>query len=111
MEIRRLRQILKTFSDDTRLRIMVLLRAGRINVNDLCRVLGKSQSNISKHLTRLRLTGIVNDKREGLNVFYFLRRPTDSGEVRLIESITKAASFSKAVKKDSDALQKLRKES
>jgi DNA-binding transcriptional ArsR family regulator len=110
VEIRRIRQILKTFSDDTRLRIITILGSGRINVTDLCRVLGKSQSNISKHLTRLRLTGLVNDKREGLNVFYFLRRPTDNAEARLIESITKVASFTEAIKKDKDALRNLRKE-
>jgi DNA-binding transcriptional ArsR family regulator len=110
MEIRRMRQILKTFSDDTRLRIVVVLGTGRVNVGDLCTVLGKSQSNVSKHLTRLRLTGLVSDKREGLNVFYFLRRPADKNEARLIDSITKVASFAEAVKKDTEALQKLRKE-
>ena len=105
-----MRQILKTFADDTRLRIVALLGAGRVNVSDLCTVLNKSQSNVSKHLTRLRLTGLVSDKREGLNVFYFLRRPSDAIEGRLIESITKTASHVEAVKKDTEALQKLRKE-
>ena len=88
MRIRRARQLLKSLADDTRLRIVNILKKGELNVSELCRTLGTSQSNISKHLTRLRLTGIVNDKRRGLNVYYYLREPETKVHAELVRAIT-----------------------
>ncbi|MBN2121070.1 MAG: winged helix-turn-helix transcriptional regulator [Candidatus Omnitrophica bacterium] len=109
MEIRRIRQIIKTFSDDTRLRIIALLHAETLNVTDLCKIVGKSQSNISKHLARLRLTGLVSDKRQGQNVFYFLRKSANDIEDKLVNSLTSSLSATEIFKKDIEALNKIRK--
>ena len=88
MKIRRVRQILKTLADDTRLRIINLLYQEKLNVSELREILGSNQSNLSKHLAKLRLTGMVSDKRTGLNVYYFLKRPEDRAHEELIKSIT-----------------------
>lgn len=88
MRIKRARQILKSFADDTRLRIINLLNQQELTVTKLCKILDKNQSSISKHLTRLRLTGIVGDKRDGLNVYYRLARPESNMHRELINIIT-----------------------
>ena len=72
MRVKKTRQMLKSLADDTRLRIVNLLSKGALNVTDMRKILGSTQSNLSKHLARLRLTGVVTDKRKGLNVYYCL---------------------------------------
>jgi ArsR family transcriptional regulator len=62
----------KLLSDDTRLRIMVLLYHRKLCVCQLCGITGASQPNISKHLGRLRDAGLVKDEREEQYIFYSL---------------------------------------
>ena len=106
MRIKRARQILKSLADDTRLRIVNLLSRKELNVSELCKVLGASQSNVSKHLTSLRLVNIVGDKREGLNVYYFLTKPKDKFHKELIRVVAKGLSEVEIFKKDLEVLKK-----
>lgn len=108
MNIKGVRRILKAFSDDTRLRIINLLRNDELSVTELCRTLHKNQSNISKHLTRLRLTGIVGDRRDGINVYYHLTMPSDRHFRRLLDSVSLGIKDLSAFKEDLKRLRKLR---
>jgi len=78
MTLKKLRQILKTLGDDTRLRIIYLLNIRELTVSDICLVLKINQSAASKHLVRLRLMKIVNDRREGNFIYYSLRENIDT---------------------------------
>ena len=109
MRIKKARQMLKSFADDTRLRIINLLGKQGLNVTDLCKILGTNQSNLSKHLARLRLTGVVNDKRKGLNVYYTLRVPENRAHKELINTITFGLSELETFKKDIVKLEELKK--
>ena len=109
MRIKKARQILKSFADDTRLRIINLLNRQELNVMELCEILGSSQSNLSKHLARLRLTGVVNDRREGLNVYYYLCKPENRAHRELINAITVGLSELEIFKKDIEKLNELKK--
>lgn len=109
MRIKKARQILKSLADDTRLRIINLLGKQELNVTELCEILGVSQSNLSKHLARLRLTGVVNDRREGLNVYYYLRKPENRAHKELISTITVGLSELEVFKKDLGKLSKTKK--
>ena len=108
MRIRRARQILKSLADDTRLRIVNLLNSEQLNVSELCAILGKRQSNLSKHLARLRLTGVVTDRREGLNVYYYLRNPDNRAHKELLNSIISGLSGLKVFKEDLKKLKKIK---
>lgn len=44
-------------------------------VCELTEALKVSQSSVSKHLGILKKAGIIDSKKEGLNVYYFLRIP------------------------------------
>ena len=63
-------------ADETRLRLLGLLRAtgGREGVasGDLAKAIRMSESALSHQLQRLRLAGVVTCRREGQNVFYSL---------------------------------------
>ena len=109
MRIRKARQILKSFADDTRLRIINLLGKQSLNVSELCEILGTTQSNLSKHLARLRLTGVVSDRREGLNVYYNLRAPENRAHKELISVITIGLSELKVFKEDIEKLNRVKK--
>ena len=109
MRIKKARQILKSFADDTRLRIINLLNHQELNVTELCEILQKNQSNLSKHLSRLRLTGVVGDKREGLNVYYYLIKPKNKAHQELLNSITVGLADLETFKRDLENLKKLKK--
>ena len=101
--------MLKSFADDTRLRIINLLAQESLNVGNLCDILEVSQSNLSKHLARLRLTGVVSDRRKGLNVYYYLRTPENRSHKELVNAITVGLSELEVFKNDIVTLEKMKK--
>jgi ArsR family transcriptional regulator len=64
-------QIFKALSDETRLRIMSLLVRGQeLCVCDIIAALDLPQSTVSRHLSYLRNTGLVYDRRKGIWMYY-----------------------------------------
>lgn len=111
MRIRRLRQILKSFADETRLRIINLLNKKDLTVSELCDILNKNQSNISRHLARMRLTEVVGDRREGLNVYYYLTKPNNGTYKKLLDAIIVGFSDVDIFKEDLKRLKEHKKKS
>ena len=70
----------KALADQTRLRIISLLRAGEICVCDIHGSLGLPQPTVSRHLAYLRKTGLVATRKDGLWVHYRLAEPAGSGD-------------------------------
>ena len=62
----------KGLADINRLRIINLLLHGELCGCDIQYVVGSSQSNVSRHLTYLKRSGLVEDRREGYRVYYRL---------------------------------------
>jgi len=67
-----LEQIFKALADENRLRIIKLLLHGEFCVCELEIFLGLSQSNLSRHLGKLKTAGIVSAKKEGQWVHYMI---------------------------------------
>ncbi|OGR04917.1 MAG: ArsR family transcriptional regulator [Deltaproteobacteria bacterium RIFOXYD12_FULL_50_9] len=67
-------KIFKALADETRLRIMALLANGELCVCDLMAVLNLPQSTVSRHLSYLKNTGWVLDRRQGTWMHYRLNR-------------------------------------
>lgn len=63
-------QILKALADETRLRILQLLAAGELCVCELMAVLDLPQSTVSRHLSYLKNSGWVQDRRDGVWMYY-----------------------------------------
>lgn len=63
-------RILKSLSEDTRLRIVKCLFRGEHSVSEIAKITGTEYSQVSHHLGVLRNSGIVIDKRDGKNVLY-----------------------------------------
>ena len=73
--------VLKAVAEPTRLRVLVLLAQGELNVKDLTRVLGQSQPRISRHLKLLAEAGLVERAPEGSWVYFRLAEDGRGGEV------------------------------
>ena len=107
MRIKKARQILKSFADDTRLRIINLLNHKELSVSELCVILDAGQSSLSKHLGRLRLTGVVSDRREGMSVYYSLVKPKEKAHKELLNAIISGLAESEAFIQDFQKLKEL----
>ena len=65
--------LFKTLADETRLGIVLLLRAqGECCVCELTAILQQPQPKISRHLAQLRSCGVLCDRRQGKWIYYRL---------------------------------------
>ncbi len=65
-------EFFKVMSDETRLRILVLLSQKEMCVCEICDMLNVSQPKVSRHLAKLRDADLVRDVRQGQWVFYYV---------------------------------------
>ena len=65
-------ELFKTLGDETRLRILNLLCEREVCVCEMVEILRLGQSKVSRHLAALRHAGLVDCRREGMWVIYFL---------------------------------------
>jgi ArsR family transcriptional regulator len=71
--LRQLARLFQALSDETRLRILEMLRSGEHCVCDLTGALDAQQSRLSFHLRTLKEAGLVTDRRAGRWSYYALR--------------------------------------
>ncbi|MBI3600369.1 MAG: helix-turn-helix transcriptional regulator [Nitrospinae bacterium] len=63
------------FSNPKRLEIIDLLRDGEKSVNELSSLMEIPQANLSQHLSLMRQSGILDTRREGVNIYYSIANP------------------------------------
>lgn len=71
-DIQKVSQLYKVLSDPTRLRILLILKRGELNVTAIADELSMEQSAVSHQLKLLRQNRVVKSKREGKTIFYSL---------------------------------------
>ncbi|MCC7253741.1 metalloregulator ArsR/SmtB family transcription factor, partial [Hyphomicrobium sp.] len=103
---------LKAAAESTRLRILVLLAAGELNVKDLTQILGQSQPRISRHLKLLAEAGLIERFREGSWVYFHVSDRSEGGRLvrRILETVdrrdpvlTRDAARAEALKHEREA--------
>jgi ArsR family transcriptional regulator, arsenate/arsenite/antimonite-responsive transcriptional repressor len=104
--MRDLEQLFKGLADQTRLRILNLLIHGELCVCDIQYVLQSSQPNVSRHLTYLKNSGLVLDRREGARMYYRLAQPADGVHKLLYGFLRDLFPSSEALAEDSRNLKK-----
>jgi len=70
--INELSECMKLLSDKTRLTILALLKEREMCVCDLVDILETTQPNVSQHLRKLKLGGLVNETKRSQWVYYSL---------------------------------------
>jgi len=63
------------FSNPKRLEIIDLLRDGEKTVNELSSLMEIPQANLSQHLSLMRQSGILDARRDGVNIYYSIANP------------------------------------
>lgn len=71
-DVRRAADALRMLADPTRLKILWALMQGETSVACLAELAGTSPTAVSQHLSKLRLAGLVANRREGTFVYYTL---------------------------------------
>lgn len=67
--------IYKILANSKRLEVLNILKTGETGVEELLKITGLSKANLSQHLALLRHSGLVQTRREGLNIFYTIVDP------------------------------------
>ncbi|MGL5255623.1 MAG: ArsR/SmtB family transcription factor [Proteocatella sp.] len=80
--------VFKILSDETRLRILMLLFEEELCVCEIYGILDESQPKVSKALSKLRDLGIVIDERKEKFVYYSLNKK-NSLMIEILSSIKK----------------------
>lgn len=88
--MKELEQYFKALADTNRLRILNLLLHGELCVCDIQYVLEATQPNVSRHLSYLKNSGLVLDRRDGYRIFYRLANPKQGTKKRLFEFLQDA---------------------
>jgi len=78
---------LRAFADETRIRILHLVRNEEHCVAELVETLGLSQPLVSKHLAQLRNVGLVEHRSDGPWRYYRLATPQSKLHRRLTNGI------------------------
>jgi len=95
--VRELTNVFKLLSDETRFRILIYLAENQeLHVTDLCERLGQSQPAVSHHLALLRVSGLIESRREGKHNFYSVR--TDVFSELLVNLLSAAGEMPKKIK-------------
>jgi len=71
-QVSSLSALLKIISEESRLKLLCILRRGKHCVCEMMKHVDLSQSLISHHLRDLKEVGIVSDEKQGLRVYYSL---------------------------------------
>lgn len=89
LDARQVVAALKAAAEPTRLRILMLLAQGELNVKDLTEILGQSQPRVSRHLKLLAEAELIERVREGSWVYFYVADRTQGGELarRIIDAV------------------------
>ncbi|MEJ8279585.1 ArsR/SmtB family transcription factor [Pseudonocardia spirodelae] len=74
-EVRRVADAMRMLSDPTRVKILWALLQGESSVACLAELVGAAPTAVSQHLSKLRLSGLVENRREGTFVYYTVEDP------------------------------------
>ena len=100
---------LRAAAEVTRLRILLLLAAGELNVKDLTLILGQSQPRISRHLKLLTEAGLVERFREGSWVYFHISDRSAGGRLAL-RLVADVAATDPALLRDRERADALKRE-
>ncbi|MEE2699595.1 MAG: metalloregulator ArsR/SmtB family transcription factor [Pseudomonadota bacterium] len=62
----------RSIADTTRVRILKMLEPGELCVCQITAILGLAPATVSKHLSLLRMAGLLSQRKEGRWVYYCL---------------------------------------
>ena len=101
-----LAEVFRALADETRLRILALLRDGEVCVCHIHGGLRLPQPTVSRHLAYLRKAGLVEARRQGVWMHYRLAVPRSPVMHQVLHSALHALSHAEITSTDAARLQK-----
>lgn len=98
-------KILKMFADKNRLRILVLLSYRKMCVCELACVLQVTQPSVSRHLKKMKASGLIGDEQDRFWTNYFLKNSPQ--EKKLLAWVKTFLRRDKVIAGDKDRLGKV----
>jgi ArsR family transcriptional regulator len=80
-------QGLRAIAHELRLAVLCHLLDGPMCVNELIEATGASQSNLSQHLSKMRMMGIIANEKRGQQVYYRITKPEFLNLVNVLQTI------------------------
>ena len=78
-KIRSASEGLRALAHEVRLSVLCHLMNGPLCVQDLMQATGTSQSNLSQHLAKMRMMGLLTTQKDGQRVIYSISSPEIGG--------------------------------
>lgn len=98
-------EFFKLLSDETRVRCLLLIsREHELCVCELTEALEESQPKISRHLAKLRQSGVLIDERKGQWIKYRVSEQLPGWMRKIIESLRASNCLKQEYQKDIDRL-------
>ena len=105
-----LAQLYKALSEETRIRIMMLLMRGELCVCDIQAVLEEPQSKVSRHLAYLKHSGLLSSTRVGVWMHYLIKESADETCKAQLTFMEKQLSKLSQYRADREKLQEVKKQ-
>ena len=102
-------EILKSLADENRLRLFYLLAYDEFCVCEIEVFLNMSQSNVSRHLSKLKSCGIIVSKKEAQWVHYRVSSQFKAQYSGLVDDILGNASSMQIIKEDANRVEQYKK--
>ena len=98
--LKKIDQFLKVLSDPTRMRILKLLENRKMCVCEIAEILKQTQPNISKHLKKLKNSGIIDSEQSGYWSNYYLLKQENLYFDNIFKNLTKVLNNEGIIEKD-----------
>ncbi len=103
-QLQEMENLFLALSDQTRLKMLNLMRDGEVCVCWFSEVLGESQPKISRHLAYLRSAGIVSARRDGKWMYYKIDFPELESAAKMLDNTLEWLAEQEEMRRDYEKL-------
>ncbi|MDX2417152.1 MAG: metalloregulator ArsR/SmtB family transcription factor [Xanthomonadales bacterium] len=104
MDLSHASQHFRLLSDSTRLRLLMLVDREELSVAELAAITQLAQPRVSTHLAKLKEAGLVNDRREGVSVYYRMAAAIADPGLCALWELLRTNTADPLIQKDSDRI-------
>ncbi len=101
--------ITKALSDENRIRALMMLTDGELCVCQIIEMMGLAPSTVSKHMSILKHSGLVETRKEGRWIYYRLADSNKSAAFEINQWLDKHLRKDSIIIKDKKRLKKIKK--
>jgi ArsR family transcriptional regulator len=99
-------QVFKVISDFNRVRIINMLLKQKWCVTEMSQILGLSISSVSRHLSKLKLVGIINAQQDAQWIHYVINKKFYDENILLFDYIKSVANKDSSLLEDNKKMER-----